>query len=93
MSEFTVYLRDHLQFLLAKLGINEALAIRESRRFVSDVTRNFAGEKIHITNKCKVDEIARNMAIIRDFKAGDKVHILVERYHLSRSTIYRKIKG
>lgn len=93
MSEFADYLNDHLQSLMIEFGIEKALALEVSSKFISDLRRDFGGEILYLSSKGQQSHVARRLAIIRDFRSGQKVSTLVLRYGLSRATIYRLIKG
>lgn len=93
MSDFTDYLHDHLLSLMTESGIDKGLAIQISCRFVSDLRRDFNGEKLYVSSRGQLGDIARRIAIISEWKKGEKVNTLVQKYGLSRATIYRMIKG
>lgn len=93
MSEFTDYLNDHLQSLMTEFGIDKRLAIQISCRFVSDLRRDFNGEKIYLSSRGQLGDIERRIAIISERKKGAPVNALVQKFGLSRATIYRIIKG
>lgn len=64
-------------------------------KVVMEIRRDWAGERAYIGARYEVDKklSERNRAIIRDFKNGERVPLLVRRYNLSRQRIWAIIKG
>jgi Mor family transcriptional regulator len=64
-------------------------------RVVMDIRRDWAGERPYIGVRYEADRkiSERNRSIIRDFKAGESIALLVRRYSLSRQRIWQIIKG
>jgi Mor family transcriptional regulator len=60
-----------------------------------EVRREWAGERTYIScqYELKKQVSARNRAIIRDYKNGERVALLARRYGLSRAMIYQIING
>lgn len=77
------------------LGISEQTAQMIGSAIPKTVGREFNGERPYIGKGAEAarEMSARNRAIIRDWKAGERVALLARRYGVSRIRIHQIIKG
>jgi len=77
------------------LGISEETAQLVGSAVPRQIGRDYNGERPYIGKGAEAsrDMSARNRAIIRDWKAGERVALLARRYGISRQHVWRVIKG
>lgn len=80
-----------LEDRLKALGFNDP----KIEKVVMEVRTDWRGERPYIGVKFEADRKInqRNILIIRDFKAGERITFLARRYGLSRKRIWEIIKG
>ena len=72
---------EFIDFTKQSLGLEESVV----ERFAQDLSRNYGGESVYITNKW--DRLHRDK-IIRQRYNGSNSDSLAEEYHLSRRQIF-----
>ncbi len=82
---------EDLHGRLRAIGFNDP----KIERVVMDVRRDWAGERPYIGVRYEVcrEMSARNRAIIRDYRNGERIVFLARRYGLTRKRIYEIING
>lgn len=95
MNEFLHDLADRLVDGLKGLGVTEDTARLVVGSSISGVTADYSGERIYIAGKDRMQRelSARNRAIIRDWRAGERPALLMRRYGISKSRLYQIING
>lgn len=92
MSEFVEDLHARIVTgLTSKLGVSDQTAAMLATEVVGGLCDAWAGCEPYI-GRAKT-HAERNRAIIRDFKAGERVPFLARRYQLSRVRIWQIIQG
>lgn len=72
--------------------LNELKAMIDQGASGDDVIKRFAGEQVYFPQK-ELNKAERNRAILHERKSGVSVTDLMQKYHLSDSSIYRIIES
>ena len=80
-----------LEQRLREIGFNDP----RIERVVMEVRREYAGERVYIGCRAEYEHARgeRNRAIIRAYKGGERVDVIARRYRISRSMVWKVIKG
>lgn len=94
MCEFITDIKTRFIREAASLGISPATAAM-LLACIDDTVADYAGDRVYIGKgeEAASEMSARNRAIIRDHKAGERVALLARRYGVSRVRIHQIIKG
>ena len=89
MNPVTEYTRR----LLDSLSTLGHLTREAVEQIESDVRSEWGGDRYYLGRVGESDQMAversmRNAAILRDWRNGERIELLMRRYRLSRSTIY-----
>ena len=68
----------------------------EVRDVLCNVRKDWGGERVYIASRAedaRIETSARNRAIIRAHKQGERIPLLARRYGISRQRIWKIING
>lgn len=91
MSEFVSDLQERVVMAASAFGVSRDVAGMIAAEVVTSLRIEWAGSRIYLDKGGGKSE--RNRAIIRDFKNGESVQLLVRRYKLSRVRIWQIVSG
>jgi Mor family transcriptional regulator len=82
---------EDLQERLVAIGFNDP----KIENVILEIRKDWRGERpyISVKNDAEIKARERNRSIIREYKNGESVALLVRRYGISRTRIYAIIKG
>lgn len=95
MSEFILDVKQRIVAQCQTLGISRETAAMLAAEVASEVAKDYAGERVYIgrADQEAAQRSARNSAIIRDWKAGERAPLLMRRYRISKTRLYEIIGG
>ena len=85
---------DIVRYILARImaaapSLSEDLALEIERQ----IRRDWGGDRVYIARSPNGDFSARNQAILRDWRAGERVSLIARRYGVSRRLVYKIVRG
>ena len=94
MTDFIIDIKTRLLEQAAELGISKQTAALLAA-CVDTTAKDYAGERVYIgkAEASAAELSARNRAIIRDWRAGERVPLLSRRYGVSIRHIRRIVAG
>jgi Mor family transcriptional regulator len=92
MTDFVTDLKTRLLEQAAELGITPQTA-RLLAAAIDATAKDYAGDRVYIGKGDSGQMSARNQAIIRDWRAGERVPLLSRRYGISVRHIRRIVTG
>lgn len=93
MSLLLNQVRQAIARSLIDSGIDNDLAETAASAAIQSVQSEFAGDRVYIAKSKELELKARNRAIIRDWRAGERVPLLSRRYGVSIRHIRRIVAG
>lgn len=75
------------------LGISDDIARMLASEWEQGITRDWRGERPYIGARAGLAQSARDAAIVRDWKNGERVPLLMRRYGISRSRVWAILKA
>lgn len=94
MSDFVDDLNQRILTAMTRLGVCEQIAAMVTAELVMDMRRDWAGERPFIGRReADVRQTERNMAIIREWKAGKSIGAIARDQKLSRQRVWQIVNG
>lgn len=82
--------RDILaRIMAASSSLSEEMALEIERQ----IRRDWGGDRVYIARSPEGDLSERNRAILRDWRAGERVSLIARRYRVSRRLVYKIVRG
>lgn len=94
-SEFLSDASERLVHVMRALGISAEVAGMVAAEWKSGVVRDWGGERPYIGKQAgaALEMSRRDAALLRDWRAGERVEALARRYKISRQHVHRILRA